>query len=111
MNMVYVFTCAGIDAMNVEELSLVVQCRYEQANIALQCQHAVMAARLAVSALKMMVRVHESLQQSAQGDGQPLGGDRSADLHLWLRVKLCLANCLRQQIRGLGELNGNILFF
>lgn len=44
----------GLDALPAAELELVVLCKHQQAAISLQKQHAPMAARIILSALKLL---------------------------------------------------------
>lgn len=48
------YTILGLDALPAAELELVVLCKHQQAAISLQKQHAPMAARIILSALKLL---------------------------------------------------------
>lgn len=50
----YYIYVLGLDALPAAELELVVLCKHQQAAISLQKQHAPMAARIILSALKLL---------------------------------------------------------
>ena len=57
---------SGVESLSAAELELVVQCRLEQGRIAQQKQHAPMAARTVLAALKMLQHAHIFRQRKPQ---------------------------------------------
>ncbi|GFS23152.1 cilia- and flagella-associated protein 54-like [Elysia marginata] len=83
--------CPGVESLSAAELELVVQCRLEQGRIAQQKQHAPMAARTVLAALKMLQNAHVFRQHkpqpppprpSSMKGGHSAGGRKPVDVRL-----------------------------
>ncbi|RUS83830.1 hypothetical protein EGW08_008411 [Elysia chlorotica] len=81
----------GVESLTAAELELVVQCRLEQGRIAQQKQHAPMAARTVLDALKMLQNAHIFRQHkprpppprpSSMKGGHSAGGRKPVDVRL-----------------------------
>ncbi|GFO44544.1 hypothetical protein PoB_007104900 [Plakobranchus ocellatus] len=81
----------GVESLSAAELELVVQCRLEQGRIAQQKQHAPMAARTILAALKMLQGAHIFRQRkpqpppprpSSMKGGHSAGGRKPVDVRL-----------------------------